>query len=175
MKLRQFLHHSTTSSPSPPLEERAGERRPFSHQRPRRNSGHALLMVLVMLGVALIIMGGLYSYSALNAYKNTARILSNARKKNSLDGVVGSVYQDIELTQIPIFQYAVFYNVVLEFTPLPNMTITGPVHCNTNIYNNPQGTLTYKSDVSSSGTIVEGRNPISPMPALRGPVVCGLR
>src|SRR6266850_368050 len=197
----------------------------YRHTRNSNDSGHVLLMILVMLGVALIIMGGLYSYSASNAklndhsanylsataaaeacsekvlaqinadyrnyggnyvlnhlgtyrklvptgadspewdnyefmdlsgqsdrveidytivndfanlggkygalkaFKNTARILSNARKKNSLDGVVGSVYQDIELSQIPVFQYAIFYNVVLEFTPLPNMTISGPGHC----------------------------------------------
>ena len=241
----------------------------YRHTRNSNDSGHVLLMILVMLGVALIIMGGLYSYSASNAklndhsanylsataaaeacsekvlaqinadyrnyggnyvlnhlgtyrklvptgadspewdnyefmdlsgqsdrveidytivndfanlggkygalkaFKNTARILSNARKKNSLDGVVGSVYQDVEMSQIPIFQYAIFYNVVLEFTPLPNMTITGPVHCNTNIYNNPAGTLTYKSDVTASGTIVEGPNPNSNLPAAGGPVVYG--
>ena len=65
------------------------------------------------------------------------RILANARPHSSLDGVVGSVYQDVEFTRIPIFQFAVFYNVPLEITPGSDMTITGPVHCNTNIYISP--------------------------------------
>ena len=110
-------------------------------------------------------------YGPLRATKDRLRILANAAPRQSLDGVVGSVYQDIELTSIPIFQYAVFYNVVLEFTPLPNMVITGPVHCNTNIYMNPAGVLTFNNDVTSSGTIIQGPNPASPFPSLGGSVV----
>src|SRR5437588_2602669 len=111
-------------------------------------------------------------YGPLRAFKDRLRILCNVRPNSSLDGVVGSVYQDIELTRIPIFQYAVFYNVILEFTPMPAMTMTGPVHCNTNIYCNPYGVLTFNSDVTSSGSIVMGINPASPtMPALGGATI----
>jgi hypothetical protein len=110
-------------------------------------------------------------YGPLRATKDRLRILANAQPSQSLDGVVGSVYQDIELTSIPIFQYAVFYNVPLEFTPVPNMVITGPVHCNTNIYLNPYGVLTFNNDITSSGTIIEGPNPVSPLPALGGSIV----
>ena len=119
-----------------------------------------------------VYLGG--KYGPLQGFKDQVRIVSNARKKNSVDYVVGSVYQDIQLTRIPIFQYAVFYNVPLEFTPLPDMVITGPVHCNTNIYLNPQGVLTFKSDITSSATIIEGPNPISlTLPALGGSIVYG--
>ena len=90
------------------------------------------------------------------------RILANARPHSSLDGVVGSVYQDVEFTRIPIFQFAVFYNVLLEITPGANMTITGPVHCNTNIYISPGATLTFNSNVTASGTIYQTTNPSSP-------------
>ena len=110
-------------------------------------------------------------YGPLRGFTDQVRILSNARDNNSLEGIVGSVYQDVALTRIPVFQYAIFYNVTLEFTPLPNMTITGPIHCNTNIYLNPAGTLTFVNDVTSSGTIYQGINPVSPMPALGGTVV----
>ena len=77
------------------------------------------------------------------------------------------------MSQIPIYQYAIFYNVPLEFTPVPDMTITGPVHCNTNIYLNPAGSLTFRSDITSSGTIVEGPNTVSHMPALGGKIAYG--
>jgi hypothetical protein len=110
-------------------------------------------------------------YGPLRGFTDQVRILSNVRAHNNLSGVVGSVYQDINLTRIPIFQYAIFYNVALEFTPLPPMTVFGPVHCNTNIYLNPAGTLTFVNDITSSGTISQGVNPISPMPALGGTVV----
>lgn len=109
-------------------------------------------------------------YGPLRAFTDQVRILANARSKKSLDGVVGSVYQDIQLTRIPIFQYAIFYNIALEFTPLPPMNVYGPVHCNTNIYLNPAGSLTFANDITSSGTIVMGPNPTSPLGALGGAV-----
>jgi hypothetical protein len=110
-------------------------------------------------------------YGTLRGFKNRMRILANARPHSSLDGVVGSVYQDIEFTRIPIFQFAVFYNVLLEITPGADMTITGPVHCNTNIYLSPGATLTLNSDVTSSGTIYQTRNPASPKVTTGGPIV----
>lgn len=109
-------------------------------------------------------------YGPLRAFIDDVRILQNARVKSSLDGVVGSVYQDIQLTRIPIFQYAIFYNILLEFTPSPPMTVSGPVHCNTNIYLNPAGSLTFMNDVTASGTIIQGPNPPSPLGALGGSV-----
>jgi hypothetical protein len=110
-------------------------------------------------------------YGSLRGFKNRMRILANARPHSSLDGVVGSVYQDVEFTRIPIFQFAVFYNVLLEITPGANMTITGPVHCNTNIYLSPGATLTFNSDLTSSGTIYQTMNPSSPKQTTGGTVV----
>ena len=109
-------------------------------------------------------------YGPLRGFNDQIRIISNAKAKNSLDGVVGSVYQDINLTRIPVFQYAIFYNVLLEFTPLPPMVVTGPVHCNTNIYMDPAGSLTFQSAVTSSGTIYQGAYPLSPLGLLGGSV-----
>jgi hypothetical protein len=103
------------------------------------------------------------TYGQLKAFKDKLRILSNVRTLASVNPVVGSVYQDIELTKIPIFQYAIFYNVTLEFTPQPPMTVYGPVHCNTNIYMNPAGPLTFMNDVTSSGTIVGGPISMGPL------------
>jgi hypothetical protein len=107
-------------------------------------------------------------YGPLRGFKNRMRILANARPHSSLDGVVGSVYQDLEFTRIPIFQYAMFYNIVMEFTPLPPMNVGGPVHCNANIYMNPSGPLRFLNDVTSGGTIVAGPNPAGPLGDLGG-------
>ena len=95
-------------------------------------------------------------YGQLKAFKDRFRILSNAQSQNSMDGVVGSVYQDIELARIPLFQYAIFYNVTLEIEPGADMIITGPVHGNTNIVLSPGTTLTFNSDLTASGTISSG-------------------
>ena len=43
------------------------------------------------------------------------------------------------------------------------MVINGPVHCNTNIYLNPAGALTFNNDFTSSGTIVEGPISLGPL------------
>ncbi|MBI2496524.1 MAG: prepilin-type N-terminal cleavage/methylation domain-containing protein [Opitutae bacterium] len=40
--------------------------------------------------------------------------------------------QDLEVAMMPLFQFAVFYNMDMEFGPGPNMTISGPVHTNGN-------------------------------------------
>jgi hypothetical protein len=110
-------------------------------------------------------------YGPLKAFVDRYRVIANARLKSSQDAVVASVYQDIELDRIPIFQYAVFFNTILEFTPLPAMDVRGPVHCNTNIYFNPYGTLTMWNDVTAAGSIVMGPNPAGPLPNLGGTTV----
>jgi hypothetical protein len=54
---------------------------------------------------------------------------------------------------IPMCQYAVFYNVVLEINPGAAFTINGRVHCNTNIFCTGSGTgtsqLTFLSPVDA--------------------------
>jgi hypothetical protein len=111
-------------------------------------------------------------YGSLRGFKDRMRILANVRPRNTQNRVVGSVYQDIEFTRIPIFQFAVFYNVVLEITPGADMTITGPVHCNTNIYLSPGNgvDLTFNGDVTSSGTIYQSLNPLTPKTTAGGTI-----
>jgi len=59
--------------------------------------------------------------------------------------------QETELTMvdavaIPIFQFAVFYTDDLEINPGPDMTLTGRVHTNGDLYLNCGGTLTLDSN-----------------------------
>jgi hypothetical protein len=113
------------------------------------------------------------AYGQLKAWKDQVRILSIAQDNKSVDGLTGSVYQDLEFTRIPIFQYAVFYNITMEYTPLPAMTINGPVHANGDVYLAPCSTLNFMSDLTSSGTIYESKNPTSPLMTFGGTIIYG--
>lgn len=61
------------------------------------------------------------------------------------NGFTKHVEKIIDIEKTPIFQYAVFYNEDLEVLPGPNMTITGRVHSNHDIYIGSGGTLTLDS------------------------------
>jgi hypothetical protein len=110
-------------------------------------------------------------YSGLHGWASSFRIISNARNANSMFQVVSAVRQDIDIASIPLFQFAIFYNIDLEIHPGPNMTVTGPVHCNANMYVRPGATLTFKSDVTASGTINNFRKPGDPLSAGSGTTV----
>ena len=58
------------------------------------------------------------------------------------------------MAEIPVFQFAIFYNALLEFSDCAPMTINGRVHCNTNIYVGclPAPSLTFNYMVTCSGT-----------------------
>jgi type II secretory pathway pseudopilin PulG len=44
--------------------------------------------------------------------------------------VTAHAEQSLQVAMIPLFQFAIFYNMDLEFGPGPRMTINGPVHTN---------------------------------------------
>ena len=92
-------------------------------------------------------------YSGLNGWVTTYRVLSNAQQADSTGNPQGAVQQDIQLYGIPIFQFAIFYNGLLEFTWCAPFTVNGRTHSNTNIYDGSASALTFNSTVTSSGTI----------------------
>ena len=53
----------------------------------------------------------------------------------------------------PVFQFAVFYNSLLEFTLCPPFTFNGPTHANANIYTGSLDPLTFNGLVTTTGTI----------------------
>ena len=68
-------------------------------------------------------------------------------------------------TNTPIFQFAVFYNPVLEINPGAPFTINGKVHCNTNIYctgNSVSQPLTFLSSVDAAGIVSTNPSPLDP-------------
>ncbi|MFH1549440.1 MAG: hypothetical protein ABIH04_02655 [Planctomycetota bacterium] len=62
------------------------------------------------------------------------------------EGTVSSVERVVDAGLTPIFQYAVFYTEDLEMLPGPNLTLTGRVHSNNDIYIGSHSTLTIDSN-----------------------------
>ena len=73
------------------------------------------------------------------------------------DDLTVRLAQELELQYIPLFQFAIFYNDILEILPLPVMDVTGPVHCNSDIYMSTYATLSFDSIVSAVGNIYHQR------------------
>jgi hypothetical protein len=103
-------------------------------------------------------------YSGLESVGATYEIIANAQNQNSMYKITSTVGQQVLFGQIPIFQFAIFYNDTMEIDPGANMTVSGLVHGNTNLYIDPNTgvTLTFSNDVSATGTIVMGENPEDP-------------
>lgn len=68
----------------------------------------------------------------------------------------------LQIRNTPLLSYAVFYAMDMEFHPGPNMTITGPIHTNGDIYYSPGGQLYFNSSITTSGNIYHTMAPGSP-------------
>ena len=101
-------------------------------------------------------------YEGLKGFAATYRITSNATDPECRRKLVGAVQQDVQLALIPIFQFAIFYNLDLEINPGANMTIGGRTHGNVNMYLQPQAALSFSGDVTCAGEILPGKKPGDP-------------
>ena len=110
-------------------------------------------------------------YRGLYGYSSIYRLISNAKETSGRYGITAGVWQDVETATIPLFQFAIFYNLDLEINPGPNMTVTGPVHGNKNLYLSPGATLTFQGDVTGAGTIYNNRKPTDPSSTGSGSLV----
>ncbi len=79
-------------------------------------------------------------------------------ESTSMGGHVQSAYaiQRFQLRDAPLFSYAVFYNMDLEFHPGPQMTMSGPVHANGNIWVVAKSDLVFNGLVTTSGNFHVG-------------------
>jgi hypothetical protein len=107
-----------------------------------------------------IVMGA--PYTGLTMMANTYEIIANAKNTSSEFGIVSTVGQQLYLGTIPLFQFAVFYQGDMEIAPGANMTISGPVHGNANIYMDPQDTLTFSNITTAVGTNYQHQSPLDP-------------
>jgi hypothetical protein len=110
-------------------------------------------------------------YRGLYGYSSVFRVISNARDTRSRYNITAGVWQDVETATIPLFQFAIFYNLDLEINPGPAMTVNGPVHSNQKIYLRPGDTLTFNDDITAAGEVFNTRKPGDPVGPASGTVV----
>jgi hypothetical protein len=93
-------------------------------------------------------------YAGLYGWTNTYRVVSNAKQiSNTRYDITSACLQEIELDLIPVFQFAIFYNSLLEFTWCAPMTVNGRTHANGNIYVGSIQPLVFNALVTKTGTI----------------------
>ncbi|MEI7533232.1 MAG: type II secretion system protein, partial [Verrucomicrobiae bacterium] len=92
-------------------------------------------------------------------------IASTASPTNAGENLSATINQTVWFGFIPIFQFAIFYNMDLEINPGDTFNVNGKVHSNNNIYatGNGSGTpLTFSDLVEYAGSYSSTRSPLDP-------------
>ena len=92
-------------------------------------------------------------WAGLFGYTTTYRVISNARQPKGRFNLTNAVQQDIEFQSIPVFQFAIFYNGLMEFTWNATMAVNGRTHANGNIFIGSANDLTFGTLVTTTGMI----------------------
>ena len=95
----------------------------------------------------------------------TIEIASQATPQNVGADLSATVYQNIWFGSIPVFQFAIFYNMDLEINPGKSMTINGRVHSNNNIYATGSAAATpliFSTNVEAALQVYQTPNPLDP-------------
>ena len=90
-------------------------------------------------------------YSGLEAYVMPVDVYATATPIGQPQTIPATVHESMQLANIPMFQFAIFYNVNLEIAPGQPMNISGPVFCNQNIWEGASD-CTFASTVAAVGT-----------------------
>jgi hypothetical protein len=104
-------------------------------------------------------------YTGLQGLGQNCVIACTATPQGLPVNVPATVCQTVWFGSIPMCQYAVFYNVVLEINPGAAFNIAGRVHCNTNIYctgSSSSAPLTFSSNVDAAGIVTNVPSPLDP-------------
>lgn len=98
-------------------------------------------------------------YAGLNGVKRTLNITITAQNNKVNPPATVTMTQGIEIQLIPIFQFGVFYSEDLEILPGANMTFSGPVHTNGNLYLGAESgkNLTFNSSLTAHGDLLHDR------------------
>lgn len=96
-------------------------------------------------------------YSGLKAYITPVTVTATATPIGQRFNVPATVSQTFDITEIPIFQYLIFYNMNLEIAAASTLDINGPVFSNAGIWSGST-TLTFDSTVWAVQQAVNGAN-----------------
>jgi len=78
--------------------------------------------------------------------------------------------QFVEIREIPLFTFAIYYNLPLEIAPGPQMDIYGNVHVNGDAWIQANRGLNFHGNVTIAGDLYHGRHPDSGMRERSGTV-----
>ena len=98
-------------------------------------------------------------YTGLRGMASGYRVIANARQTNGSYNFFGAVGQEVQVANIPVFQFAIFYNLDMEIMNGPDMTVNGRVHSNRGLFTDPSGTLTFNTHVTAVGDIRDAKAP----------------
>ncbi|HTY89158.1 MAG TPA: hypothetical protein VMB80_17050 [Candidatus Acidoferrum sp.] len=106
------------------------------------------------------------NYSSLNAqftglYGAVANVdvVAMATPTNAGYNLSAIVENHVQLAAIPVFQFGVFYNLDLDFSPGQSLTMNGKVHCNGNIWMCPQANAYFNDVVEAALLVTNHDNP----------------
>src|SRR5664280_445999 len=101
-------------------------------------------------------------FAGLYGMVNSYQVSSFAKDLAGLYPVSGGVSQSIQLTSIPIYQYAIFYCLDLEINPGAPMVVTGKTHGNADLFLAPSSSLEFADTVSYVGQVNLSRSTNDP-------------
>ncbi|MFZ0828750.1 MAG: hypothetical protein WAO02_15135 [Verrucomicrobiia bacterium] len=99
-------------------------------------------------------------YAGLKGFASTYTIVSHARNTATLQDVTGGVSQQLQLDNIPIFQFAMYSSGEMEISCGQPFDITGRVHSNGILYVEPDNSMTFESSVTAVTSILNQRDPL---------------
>jgi hypothetical protein len=92
-------------------------------------------------------------YTGLQGIAQDCTITSIATPVGQRFTVPATVSQSFQAAQIPVFQFAIFYNLNMEIDPGQAMNVQGSVFCNDSIWAEGSAGLTFSSTVQAVGTV----------------------
>lgn len=86
-----------------------------------------------------------------NVRVQTLRLLASAQ--STVPGLTENQYatQSIEIRDVYLFNYAIFYNIAMEFHPGATMTVSGPVHSNVDTHMTTDASLKFLQSFTTAG------------------------
>lgn len=104
-------------------------------------------------------------FMGLYGYGQNCVIASTATTAGKSYNVSSTVSQNVWYGNIPLFQFAIFYNQDLEINPGASMTVNGRVHSNYNIWatgSSASSPLNFSASVDATGFVTNAPNPLDP-------------
>ena len=99
------------------------------------------------------------SFTNLSGYVQPCTITSTALPLNQLYKVPATIQEQVNATIIPLFQFAIFYNMNMDVSPGQPMNIGGNVFCNANIWMWPYAAMVFSNSVDAAGLVTNQMEP----------------